>query len=183
MYKPESLIIDNNKLRLFEELNNILKEQTSLDVASAYFNIRGFQLIKDSLSGAERFRLLIGTSPQIDEKKPDIFQPEELYKRKFREDLEEEDFEKDKKEAVVSLIELFKNPKWEIKLYDKGFLHGKAYIFDKLAIIGSSNFTYSGFTSNTELNAVLDEAYARYIKDEWFERFWKEARDFKSEGK
>jgi hypothetical protein len=42
MYKPEGLIIDNNKLRLFEELNNILKEQKSLDVASAYFNIADF---------------------------------------------------------------------------------------------------------------------------------------------
>ncbi|HCC69363.1 MAG TPA: hypothetical protein DEP99_05700, partial [Nitrospiraceae bacterium] len=76
MYRPESLIIDNNKLKLFDELNNILKDlsasasgrqagQTSLDVASAYFNIAGFQLIKDSLSGAKKFRLLIGTSLQI----------------------------------------------------------------------------------------------------------------------
>ncbi|PIU67980.1 MAG: hypothetical protein COS84_02445 [Armatimonadetes bacterium CG07_land_8_20_14_0_80_40_9] len=111
MYRPESLIIDNDKLRLFDELNSILKEQKSLDVASAYFNIAGFQLIKDSLSGAEKFRLLLGTSPQIDEKKPDIFQPEELYQKKFREDLEEEVFERDKKEAVVSLIELAKTSK------------------------------------------------------------------------
>lgn len=181
MYRPESLIIDNNKLKLFDELNNILKEQKSLDVASAYFNIAGFQLIKDSLSGAKKFRLLIGTSPQTDEKKPDIFLPEEIYKKKFREDLEEEIFEKDKKESVVSLIELLKHPDWEVRLYDKGFLHGKAYIFEKLAIVGSSNFTYSGFTSNTELNAVLDEAHSRYIREEWFERLWEESRDFKGE--
>jgi len=181
VYRPESLIIDNNKLKLSEELNRILKEQTSLDVASAYFNIAGFQLIKDSLSGAERFRLLIGTSPQMGERMPDIFQHEKIYKERFREDLEDEAFERDKKETVVSLIELFKNPQWEIRLYDRGFLHGKAYIFDKLAIVGSSNFTYSGFTSNTELNAVLDEAHARYIREEWFERLWNESRDFKEE--
>lgn len=181
MYRPESLIIDNDKIKLFEELNKILKEQKTFDVATAYFNIAGFQLIKDSLSGAERFRLLIGTSPQTDEKKPDIFQPEELYRKKFREDLEEENFERDKKETVVFLIELLKNSNREVRLYDKGFLHGKAYIFEKIAIVGSSNFTYSGFTSNTELNAVLDEAHARYIKEEWFERLWEEARDFKNE--
>lgn len=181
MYRPESLIIDNTKLKLFEELNNILKEQKSLDVASAYFNIAGFQLIKDSLSGAQKLRLLIGTSPQTEEKKPDIFQPEELYKKKFREDLEEEIFEKDKKEAVVSLIKLLENPDWEVRLYDKGFLHGKAYIFEKLAIVGSSNFTYSGFTSNTELNAVLDEAHSRYIREEWFEKLWEESRNFKDD--
>jgi len=181
MYRPESLIIDNDKCKLFEELNVILKEQKIFDLATAYFNISGFQLIKDSLSGAEKFRLLIGTSPQTDEKKPDVFQPEELYKKKFREDLEEENFLRDKKEAVLALINLLKKPNWEVRLYNKGFLHGKAYIFEKLAIVGSSNFTYSGFTSNTELNAVLDEAHARYIREEWFERLWEEARDFKNE--
>jgi len=181
MYRPDGLVIDNRKLKLFKELGKILEEQKTIDVASAYFNIAGFQLIKDSLSGAEKFRLLIGTSPQTDEKKPDIFKPEELYRKKFREDLEEENFERDKKEAVVSLIELLKNPKWEVRLYNKGFLHGKAYIFDKLAIVGSSNFTYSGFTSNTELNTVLDEAHSRYIKEEWFEKLWKESCDFKEE--
>jgi len=181
MYRPESLIIDNDKLKLFEELNKILEEQRSLDVASAYFNIAGFQLIKDALSNTERFRLLIGRSPQTGESKPDVFKPEELYKKSFRLDLEDEIFEKDKKEAVVALINLLKDSNWEVRLYNKGFLHGKAYIFDKLAIVGSSNFTYSGFTSNTELNAVLDEAHSRYIREEWFNKFWQDARDFKED--
>jgi len=181
MYKPDCLIIDNKRLRLFEELDKILKEQKSIDIASAYFNISGFQLIKDSLSGAENFRLLIGTSPQTDESKPDIFQPEVLYRQRLRDDLEIEPFQKDKKEAAVALINLLNKPNWQVRLYDKGFLHGKAYIFDKLAIIGSSNFTYSGFTSNTELNAVLDEAHAKYIKEEWFEKIWADSHDFKDE--
>ena len=181
MYRPESLIIDNSKLKLFEELNKILKEQKSLDIASAYFNIAGFQLIKDALSNTEKLRLLLGLSPKTDERTPDVFQPEEQYKKSFRLDLEEEPFERDKKEAVTALIDLLKDPAWEVRLYDKGFLHGKAYIFDKLAIVGSSNFTYSGFTSNTELNAVLDEAHARYIREEWFEKFWQDARDFKED--
>ena len=46
MYRPESLIIDNNRYKLFQELNHILEEQSALDVASAYFNIAGFQLIE-----------------------------------------------------------------------------------------------------------------------------------------
>lgn len=69
----------------------------------------------------------------------------------------------------------------EIRLYKKGFLHGKVYLLDKLAILGSSNLTYSGFTSNTELNTVLDEAHSRYIRHEWYEKFWNEATDFKEE--
>jgi len=181
MYRPESSIIDNKTLKLFEEINKILKEQKSIDIASAYFNIAGFQLIKNSLKDTNKFRLLIGTTPETEDKKPDIFQPEVEYKRNFRKDLEDEPFERDKRETVESLIEFLKGDNAKVRLYDKGFLHGKAYIFDKLAIIGSSNFTYSGFTSNTELNAVLDEVYASYIKKEWFEKFWSESRDFKDE--
>ena len=181
MYRPESSIIDNKTLKLFEEINKILKEQKSIDIASAYFNIAGFQLIKNSLTDTNKFRLLIGTTPETEDKKPDIFQPEVEYKKNFRKDLEDEPFERDKRETVESLIEFLKGDNAKVRLYDKGFLHGKAYIFDKLAIIGSSNFTYSGFTSNTELNAVLDEVYASYIKKEWFEKFWSESRDFKDE--
>jgi len=181
MYRPESSIIDNKTLKLFEEINKILNEQKSIDIASAYFNIAGFQLIKNSLTDTNKFRLLIGTTPETEDKKPDIFQPEVEYKRNFRKDLEDEPFERDKRETVESLIEFLKGDNAKVRLYDKGFLHGKAYIFDKLAIIGSSNFTYSGFTSNTELNAVMDEVYASYIKKEWFEKFWSESRDFKDE--
>src|SRR3972149_1459547 len=84
-------------------------------------------------------------------------------------------------ETGNTLLDVLKRSNVEVRLYNKGFLHGKVYIVDKLAILGSSNFTYSGFTSNTELNAVLDEAHSRYIKEEWFERFWKESEDFKEE--
>lgn len=84
MYRPESLIIDNNKLKLFEELNKILIEQKIFDVATAYFNIAGFQLIKDSIRGIEKFRLLLGISPEKEERRPDIFEPELIYKKGIR---------------------------------------------------------------------------------------------------
>lgn len=181
MYRPESLIIDNDKIKLFEEINKILKEQKIFDVATAYFNIAGFQLIKDSVLGVEKFRLLLGISPEKEKQKPDYFEPERQYKKNIRLDLEDEKFEKEKKETVLILLDFLNNPNTQVRLYNKGFLHGKVYIFGKLAILGSSNFTYSGFTSNTELNAVLDEPYSRYIREEWYEKFWKESSDFKKE--
>ncbi len=60
MYRPDKLIIDNTDLKLFDELNKILKEQKTLDIATAYFNIAGFELIQNSLKNIERLRLLIG---------------------------------------------------------------------------------------------------------------------------
>lgn len=104
MYRPESLIIDNNKLKLSEELNKILKYQKAFDVSTAYFNISGFQLIKDSVLGVERFRLLLGVSPRKEADRMDIFEPEQIYKKDIRQDLEDEEFEKDKKDTVAALI-------------------------------------------------------------------------------
>ncbi|MBW1973044.1 MAG: hypothetical protein JRI44_09480 [Deltaproteobacteria bacterium] len=181
MYTPEKLIIENNRLKLFEEINKILKEQKTIDISTAYFNIAGFQLIKDSLMNVKKFRLLLGIAPEKEEKKPDIFIPEQIYKESLKKDLEDEEFERDKRDTVSMLIEFLKREENEVRLYKNGFLHGKLYLFDKIAILGSSNFTYSGFTSNTELNAVLDEAHSKFLKEEWFEKLWDESIDFKDE--
>lgn len=71
----------------------------------------------------------------------------------------------------------------EVRIYEGGFLHGKAYIFDDLVVISSSNFTVSGLTHNTELNSVALQSAARYTREEWFEKFWnhEKTRDFKEE--
>ncbi len=183
MYVPDSSLIDNSKLKLFSELQKILSEQKRLDIASGYFNLGGFQLIKDELKKSKKFRLLIGRTPERDDRKliDDLFELKNAYEQAIKTDLEDEDLKKEKKESATDLIDFLKRKEVEVRLYDKTFLHGKAYIFDRLVITGSSNFTYSGLTANTELNAVLDEAHARYIREEWFEKFWKEAKDFKEE--
>jgi SNF2 family DNA or RNA helicase len=70
---------------------------------------------------------------------------------------------------VEELIAFLRAEKVEVRLYDKGFLHAKAYLFhqdvvgpnnraDRMrpfaAIVGSSNFTGPGLVSNRELNLV-----------------------------
>ena len=55
------------------------------------------------------------------------------------------------------------------------------YIFDQLIVVGSSNFTPSGLTHNTELNSVSLESEAQYVRKNWFEKFWNGAVDFKAE--
>jgi superfamily II DNA or RNA helicase len=181
MYRPDKPLIDNNQLKLSEELNKIIHEQNNLSIATAYFNIGAFQLLKDSVKKIKQFKLLLGVAPMIENEKTDTFEPETLYKKSLREDLEGDEFHKEEKEAVTALIHFLKGDSVQIRLYEKGFLHGKVYLFDKLAIVGSSNFTYSGLTSNTELNAVLDEPYSRYLQEEWFKKFWDDSRDFKEE--
>ena len=183
MYTPNKSIIDNDKIKLFVELKNILKDQPKFfDAATGYVNVSGFELIFQELKGVGKFRLLLGHSPSIEsDLKPDLFNPKEFYKTQFKKDLEEEEFSEKKSKIVKDLIEFLKKDNVEVRILEKPFLHGKAYIFNNIAIIGSSNLTYSGLSANTELNAVLIDPHPIYLKKEWFEKFWQQAADFKNE--
>jgi len=80
-------------------------------------------------------------------------------------------------------LEKLREGKIEIRIYYKEPLHAKLYLFeyrDKKyglgeAIVGSSNFSVSGFELNTELNVRVlgDENYKTL--DNWFEERWKES--------
>jgi superfamily II DNA or RNA helicase len=172
-------IIDNSDVKLSTFLNDVLKEipNTHFDIATAFFNIQAYALIKDNIQGVKSFRLLLGRAPEI---RSETTLGSVLLKM-IREEVEGFDLSKEKDNLVKEFIGFLNKENVEVRLYDKEFLHGKAYIFDKLVIVGSSNFTPSGLTHNTELNSVSLEAEAEYVKKHWFEKFWDEALDFKAE--
>ncbi|MEM3172153.1 MAG: SNF2-related protein, partial [Candidatus Nitrosotenuis sp.] len=172
-------IIDNsdgNKLVSF--LNSALKEnpKTKFDVATAFFNVEAFAMIKDNLNDVERFRLLLGKTPEIqnDSTLGDVLIQE------IRKEIEGFDLTKDSDQTVKLFIEFLKRENVEIRLFEK-FLHGKAYILDDRIVIGSSNFTAAGLTRYGELNTWKQESQAVYTRKEWFEKFWSESIDFKEQ--
>lgn len=172
-------IIDNsegNKLVSF--LNNVLKEnsKTKFDIATAFFDIRAFAMVKDNLNEVQRFRLLLGKTPEIRSEKT----LGEVLLEEVKKEVEGFELSKESTDNVKSFMEFLKKENVEVKLYEK-FLHGKAYMFDDLIIVGSSNFTSAGLTREGELNSVSPRSYAEYARREWFEKFWNEAKDFKSE--
>ena len=79
----------------------------------------------------------------------------------------------DEGEAIVkTLVRLIEEKRLKVKVYTKGRLHAKAYIFTYgevfdghgqaverhekgIAVVGSSNLTLSGVTHNTELNVIV----------------------------
>lgn len=98
-------------------------------------------------------------------------------------------------ELVGALVRLIEEGRLQVRVYTQGRLHAKAYIFDYsphydaqgrplpqttpgVAIVGSSNFTLSGVTLNTELNVKVagDGNHAQLTQ--WFETLWAEAEDF-----
>jgi superfamily II DNA or RNA helicase len=172
-------IIDNSDVTLARYLNDILKEypNSQLDIATAFFQIQAYSMLRENLQGVKRFRLLLGKSPEIISDKT---LGDELLNI-VKQEVETLDLSKEKQDDVQTLIDFLKKDNVQVRLYDKGFLHGKAYIFDNVVIIGSSNFTPSGLTHNTELNSVALEAEANYTRQKWFEKFWNESTDFKQQ--
>jgi superfamily II DNA or RNA helicase len=186
MYTPQKNIIDNNEIKLFNELNNILTEQKNLDVASGFFNIGGFALVKDNLKSTNKFRLLLGKTPSIEDQNNhgNLFNE---FSNRVKNEMESEEFNAKNDSVTDELINFLKRDNVEVKLYKDSFLHGKAYIFDDISIIGSSNFTFSGLGGNssrgfnTELNSVKHHIETQYLKKEWFENLWnlESNKDFK----
>lgn len=162
-------VIDNKEHTLADVFNMLLKDHRgrSLDIASAFFSIKGFELLRENLENLGSFRLLLGLEPKsglnIGLRPEDNPLPKLL-----SEDLEEEEFNQKNMQLVEDIIRYLQRQEVEVRLVSKGFLHAKCYLLygDKpsgqgflferfqpiIGIVGSSNFTYPGLTSNRELN-------------------------------
>jgi len=195
-------IIDNKRVTLATVLNEIAPHHSEISIATGYWDLPGLQLIFDSISDYESIRLLIGQEPippqyapkldiqQLDETFPESQMIANLQKLKYSNEL---------RNLVIQTKELIESGRLQVKIYRGAFLHAKTYIFgsrkstEAVGIIGSSNFTKAGLTSNLELNALEDET--RIVKfqpeiesDEhghlsWFEDIWNAEKSETWDGK
>jgi len=92
-------------------------------------------------------------------------------------------------QLVGTLVRLVEAGRLKVRVYTQGRLHAKAYIFDYppdspygsgMAIVGSSNFTLAGVTTNTELNVKVHGDANHAELSRWFEALWDEAQDFEA---
>lgn len=161
-------VIDNQQHRLADVLNEVLAAHAgrSLDVATAYFTVTGYGLVRERLADVGSFRLLLGAEPMQGEQiglRPDAARVRGLMKR----DLDALPFDEATLRMVEDLIAYLRRERVEVRLHAEGFLHAKCWLFygdrpgqlslfDRFrpvaAIVGSSNFTAPGLTSNRELN-------------------------------
>src|SRR5437867_3687620 len=167
---PIPFVIDNQEHRLRDALNEVLAESAGkpLDMATSYSAISGYRLVKEGLHQVGAFRLLLGAEP-LSGADVGLRPNAEALKKRLQGDLEAEPFNEATLKLVEGLIAFLRADKVEVRLYDNGFLHAKAYLFhqdqvgphnraDRMcpfaAIVGSSNFTGPGLASNRELNLV-----------------------------
>jgi hypothetical protein len=157
--------IDNQTISAAEVLNSLLAQGrgSPVDIASAYFSISGWKLLKTGLHGVGAMRLLLGSEPATGADiglRADQGLASELAGMAFSEAT---------LRLVEELIAFLRDEKVQVRLFQHGFLHAKAYLFhqdrvgpgnydDRLrpfaAMVGSSNFTGPGLSTNKELNLV-----------------------------
>lgn len=170
-------VIDNQAHRLIDVLRDLLAEHAgkSLDIATAYFTASAFGLLKDGLAMVGNFRMLLGAEPHTAEQiglRPDA----RALAARIRGDLEREAFSEATLRLIEDLIRFLRKDTVAVRLYEEGFLHAKCYLFyndspalgwDRFqpvaGIVGSSNFTAPGLTTNKELNLTHK---ARLERDE-----------------
>jgi len=216
---PTHDIIDNRNEKLCDHINRILDSTEAGRFAVGYFFVSGLACIAERLAGIKELRLLIGnttdrqTLEQLAEGTHRLeLVADRLEGQRFRKRTEAKQavvetaeniaagFEvmdqTDEHEAVLkTLVRLIEEKRLKVKVYTKGRLHAKAYIFDYgqvfdgqgqpverheegIAIVGSSNLTLSGVTHNTELNVVVqgNDNHAELVR--WFDELWNESQDF-----
>ena len=204
-------IIDNRSEKLVEHINLLLDSTEKARFAVGYFFLSGFQSIVDELQGVQELRLLIGNTTNLNtleqlaeghrrlEQVVEIAEAQLYVKRADARQMGVDTAENisqsvefmdqtDEAEALIkSLAQIILEKRVLVRVYTKGRLHAKAYIFDYredgryekgAAIIGSSNLTLSGLSHNTELNVVVQGAANHAELCRWFDKLWDEAEEF-----
>ncbi len=194
-------IIDNKRKKLAEVLIDISKQFEELSVATGYWDIEGMKLILESIKDYKKVRILIGREPLLKrDNKKDIEQPEPDYPDKdFFDDLSRIDPSPELKQVVIQMKEMIDSDQLQVRVYRRSFLHAKCYIFgnyestEAIGIIGSSNFTRNGMTSNSELNSLESDhrvvTFQPKTPDQevghlfWFDELWNDEKTEEWTGK
>jgi len=130
-------IIDNSieGQKLFEVLNSVLLPQVSANFATAYFNVDGFTLVKDNLTKAKDFRLLLGKEPVVREPLA-TGGGTTLITDELRGDTEDAMGHKETPAIVKELVNFLERDSVQVRLCSSHFSHGKAYIIQGIPYLG-----------------------------------------------
>ncbi len=193
-------LIDNKRQELKTVLSDIVAtgKYEHLSIATGYWDLPGMVGIIDGLTMFKSVRLLIGQEPlphrfqkslAFNENDPDALFPD----KNFAFDLEQlgkcaESEIIQLRDAARKLASLMKDGTFEVRVFRSPRLHAKAYIFgdmessDAVGIIGSSNFTKAGLTSNAELNWLEQDPHFVLYQPQndqqehghlsWFNEMW-----------
>lgn len=177
---------------LLSGIRGLWANPPSLAIATAYFNPGGFGLLADELDKVDGVRLLLGAEPNdaTDGRRsrplaqrrsrrgpdPSVARALEGHARSLEEDRDMLGFTREADANAHRLVTWLRtHPNVEVRRYEAGFLHGKAFVVETGhtgVIAGSSNFTYAGLAKNNELNlGHYQPETVGHVMD-WFNKQW-----------
>lgn len=181
---------------LFATITGQLKEPPALSIASAYFNVAGYEQLADCLDHVGEVRILLGAEPtdaalrftitrlaDLDSPSasPEIDAAAEQHERALIEDRNLLGFTRQSDAGARRLVDWLRRGDVEVRRLEADFLHGKAYLVTgghPSVIAGSSNFTYSGLLRNRELNLGVYDPHVVGQVEQWFDEQWADAVPF-----
>jgi superfamily II DNA or RNA helicase len=178
-------IIDNtdSEWDVLRYLTGWCRLSKGLDVASAYFEIGSLLALDTAWQQVGSIRILMGDELT---KKTKAALTQALTK-KLDESVETQKIADDFLDGVPAIIEAVKAGHIKFRVYRKTKFHAKAYIthardevIGSFALVGSSNFTKPGLSSNVELNVQIGGTNVGLLQD-WYENYWEQAEDISPE--
>lgn len=185
-----------NEMLNFTAVYDANPEGRSGAIASAYFNVGGWQLIAEELKRVGNVRLLLGAEPHRSTDpvvlrnpavparraaKAELATALEVQHQELAADRDLVPFTAVDRRQVAELVAWARTSGVEVRRYTREFLHGKAYLLDSppLGVIaGSSNFTYAGLAVNRELNLGQYNSSTIHAVRDWFDGLWVAAEPF-----
>lgn len=176
----EERIIDNRDVSMTDALTELLPRATTFDLAVGYFYVSGFELVQKAFSQlmenpSASIRVLMGSQTNTATMK--VLNAGLTPQEAVLQDIalfEEEHFD-----ILQEVTNWIREGRFKVKVYTGGanYFHAKSYLFQEdeyglkgSAIVGSSNFSKSGLSGNTELNSMSQDNYRALRK--WFDSIW-----------
>ena len=186
-------IIDNRQAKMATELKKCCAGTHTLNIAVGYFYVSGFNILRDSLGGIGKIRLIMGD--ETDRLTADQLRAghEATHTRAIRERMirnMNDVSSGPEADALMELYEYIQTGKMEVRIYVKNKFHAKAYIFERsepssdVAFVGSSNLSGPGLgdeEGNTELNIQSCNEPIIEPLSLWYNKIWNDARPYNDE--
>ena len=198
-------LVDNSDGTLEDVYKEVIPECEEIRIATGYFYLSGFDLIKEELenlcSPAEMdyapFRILMGR--KTDQRTADEVSEGQSLRDQFQQELETdiESLNNAQLERIDRLRDFIDNDLVDVRVRnpEQGYFHAKGACFrgavddpevregdtdrrPAATIVGSSNFSQSGQRNNIELNLTSQERSDAEAFEEWYDNQWANADEF-----
>jgi len=178
-------IIDNtdSEWDVLRYLSGWCKLSKGLDVASAYFEIGSLLALDGQWQQVDSIRILMGDEVTKQTKAAIT----KALTERLDLSLEDQKVRDDFLDGVPAIVDAIQAGRIQFRVYRKTKFHAKAYIthareevIGAFALVGSSNFTKPGLTSNVELNVQIAGTNVGLLQD-WYEHYWEQGEDITAE--